>query len=232
MPFSLRLQALRLQSIGFSDPRRGVSALYDLGIECREHVAFSGTSAENREIWRARLGEIGIRVVNSLVEMGDLECARRTLKSNIADDVSSATAQRMALLYLKIGDVEKARTVQSLPSNFEPLLMMAEGRFEDAAKLWEEQLEAYTVQDGKALIKQNLAVAYLYSGQIERSRDFLDELVNTGESFESLTINLATLYELSSDRSKDLKLAAASRIAAHQKDRNVIPPLTNAAFKL
>jgi Tfp pilus assembly protein PilF len=223
-----------LQSIGFSDPRRGVSALYDLGIECREQVAFSGTSEEDRETWRARLEEIGIRVVNALIEMGDLDCARRTLESNIADDntVSPAAAQRMALLYLRIGDVEKARTVQIASVDLEPLLMMAEGRYEDATKLWEEQLGADTGEDPKALIKQNLAVAYLYSGQIARSRDLLHELVDTGESFESLTINLATLYELSTDRSKELKLASASKIAAHQKELNVIPPLTNGAFKL
>ena len=234
MPFSLRLQALRLQSIGFSDPRRGVSALYDLGIECREHVAFSSTAEEDRGAWRARLEEIGIRVVNALIEMSDLDCARRMLESNIADDntVSPAAAQRMALLYLKIGDVEKARTVQSASVDFEPLLMMAEGRYEDAAKLWEEQLGADTGEDSKTLIKQNLAVAYLYSGQIARSRDLLHELVETGESFESLTVNLATLYELSTDRSKEFKLASASKIAAHRKERRVIPPLTNGAFKL
>lgn len=233
MPFSLRLQALRLQSIGFSDPRRGVSALYDLGVECREHIAHSRTSDEDRKIWRARLEEIGIRVVNALIEMGDLDCARRTLESNIAAEtvVSPEIAQRIALLYLKIGDIKKAQAVENVAKELEPLFAVAEGRYIDAAQLWEAQLE-FNAEDNNALLKQNLAVAYLYAGMISKSRDILRDLVDNGESFESLTVNLATLYELSSDRSKELKLAAAAKIAAYQKDRGAMKPLTNAAFKL
>ena len=234
MPFSLRLQALRLQSIVFSDPRRGVSALYDLGTECREHVAHAGTSDGDRETWRARLQEIGIRVVNALIEMGDLDCASRTLESAIAVDtaVSPETAQRITLLYLKIGDIKKARTVQGAPGDLEPLFAIADGRYEVAVKLWEGLLEADLTGKSNSLVKQNLAVAYLYVGQISKSREILHGLVDDGECFESLTINLATLYELSSDRSKDLKLVAAAKIANQQKERSMMTPLANAAFKL
>ncbi len=117
MPFSLRLQALRLQSIGFSDPRRGVSALYDLGIECRERVAYPGSSDTDRETWRARLDEIGIRVVNALVEMGDLDCARRTLESNIAgkDRISCATCSKtFSALPEDRGHQESSNSAQTL----------------------------------------------------------------------------------------------------------------------
>jgi tetratricopeptide (TPR) repeat protein len=186
MPFSLRLQALRLQSIGFSDPRRGVSALYDLGVECREHIGHSTTSDE----------------------------------------------KRIALLYVKIGDIKKAQAVQHAAGDLLPLLAIAKGRYEEAAKYWEAQLDAGTTEDKASLIRQNLAVAYLYAGMIVKARDILHGLVDEGESFESLTVNLATLYELSSDRSKELKLAAATKIAANQRDRGVMTPLTNVAFKL
>jgi tetratricopeptide (TPR) repeat protein len=234
MPFSLRLQALRLQSIGFSDPRRGVSALYDLGVECREHIGHSTTSDENRTVWRARLEEIGIRVVNALIEMGDIDCARRTLEANIAVEatVSTENAQRIALLYVKIGDIKKAQAVQHAAGDLLPLLAIAKGRYEEAAKYWEAQLDAGTTEDKASLIRQNLAVAYLYAGMIVKARDILHGLVDEGESFESLTVNLATLYELSSDRSKELKLAAATKIAANQRDRSVMTPLTNVALKL
>jgi lipopolysaccharide biosynthesis regulator YciM len=94
------------------------------------------------------------------------------------------------------------------------------------------QLQANSAGDRSSLLKQNLAVAYLYSGMIAKARDALHGLVDIGESFESLTVNLATLYELSSDRSKDLKLAAAAKIAGYQKDRGIMTPLINAAFKL
>jgi tetratricopeptide (TPR) repeat protein len=234
MPFSLRLQALRLQSIGFSDPRRGVSALYDLGVECREHIGHSATSDKSRKVWRGRLEEIGIRVINALIEMGDIDCARRTLEANIAAEaiVSTETSQRIALLYLKIGDLKKARAVQNVAEDLQPLLAIADGRYTEAAEHWEVQLQANSAGDRSSLLKQNLAVAYLYSGMIAKARDALHGLVDIGESFESLTVNLATLYELSSDRSKDLKLAAAAKIAGYQKDRGIMTPLINAAFKL
>lgn len=234
MPFSLRLQALRLQSIGFSDPRRGVSALYDIGAECREHVGHSTTSNENREVWRARLEEIGIRVVNALIEMSDMDCARRTLEANIGTNttVSTENAQRIALLYLKVGDIKKARTVQNATGDLEPLLAIADGRYEEAAKYWEAQLEAETTEETTSLLRQNLAVAYLYAGMIVKARDILHGLVDKGESFESLTVNLATLFDLSSDRSRDFKLAAATKIASYQQERGAMMPLTNAAFKL
>ena len=234
MPFSLRLQALRLQSIGFSDPRRGVSALYDLGVECREHIAHSTTSEDDRKMWRLRLEEIGIRVVNSLIEMGDVDCARRTLESYFAasTSVSPENAQRLALLYLKIGDIKKAQAIDDVGEDLEPLFAMAEGRYVDAAEQWEARLERGPAEGSNALIKQNLAVAYLYTGEIAKSKDILESLVADGESFESLTVNLATLYELSSDRSKELKLATAAKIAERQKDRGATIPLTNAAFKL
>ena len=234
MPFSLRLQALRLQSIGFSDPRRGVSALYDLGVECREHIAHSTTSEDDRKLWRLRLEEIGIRVVNSLIEMGDVDCARRTLESYVvaSTGVSPENAQRLALLYLKIGDIKKAQAIDDVGEDLEPLFAMAEGRYVDAAEQWEARLENGPAEGSNALLKQNLAVAYLYTGEIAKSKDILESLVAGGESFESLTVNLATLYELSSDRSKELKLATAAMIAEHQKDRGAMIPLTNAAFKL
>ena len=50
-PWYLRLQALRLQSIGFSDPRRGVSALYDLATECREYLATPTLTEQERQLW-------------------------------------------------------------------------------------------------------------------------------------------------------------------------------------
>ena len=234
MPFSLRLQALRLQSIGFSDPRRGLSALYDLGVECREHIAHSTTSESNRKLWRSRLEEIGVRVVNSLIEMGDFECARRTLESSIAAGsiVSTENAQRIALLYLKIGDIKKAQAMDNVGEDLEPLFAMAEGRYVDAAEQWEARLEKGPAEGSNALLKQNLAVACLYTGNIAKSKDILETLVADGDSFESLTVNLATLYELSSDRSRELKLATAAKIVEYQKDQGAMIPLTNAAFKL
>lgn len=241
MPFALRLQALRLQAIGFSDPRRGVSTLYDLGLECREHATLRFITRQERDIWSSRLSEIGIRVVNALIEMGDLDCAARTLatlKPSNSKNTSTWKMQ-MILLYLKIGDLSGAEqllqgsnTTDEQARLLQPLLTFAEGRYEDAALAWERSLQSVISQEDAALIRQNLAVAYLYSGQIEKTRQIMEGLVDDGNSFQSLLLNLATLYELSSDRSRELKVALAGRVAQQDANSERGWTKTNADFKI
>ncbi|RMZ77942.1 hypothetical protein DV738_g4210, partial [Chaetothyriales sp. CBS 135597] len=83
-----------------------------------------------------------------------------------------------------------------------------------------------------ALAKQNLAVALLYQGDIERARLLLIQLINQNESFQTLTTNLATIYELTSDRSKDKKLALAGKIAAEMHALKQPRSFLNDDFKL
>lgn len=241
MPFALRLQALRLQSIGFSDPRRGVSTLYDTALECREHLSAPSTSPEERAIWTERLQEVSIRVVNALIEMGDLECAARTLETvkPKEDERLALWTARMVLLRVKIGDIGKARElIESAllgPQEklaLESLLAVAEGRYETTAQTLSE-CETEVDAALKALLKQNLAVAYLYKGEVRKARQMLQALVDDGHSFQTLTINLATIYDLSSDKSRDLKMAMVSKIASQQKkDSDHLRSFVNADFKL
>lgn len=239
MPFSLRLQGLRLQSIGFSDPRRGVSTLYDTASECREHLTSPATPPEQRKIWASRLQEVSIRVVNALIEIGDLDCAARTLetmKPSSSEDGPTWEA-RMILLRIKMGDVSKASHVIEASSlrpaerrALEALLAIATGQYKDASKTLleaDQEIEPSL----RALIKQNLAVAYLYNGEVQKAKLILEELIQDDHSFQTLTINLATIYDLSSDRSRELKSGLVSRIAA---DGNPHQPraFTNADFKL
>lgn len=172
MPYSLRLQGLHLQSLGFGDPRRGISSLYDLGLECREQIALPTTSPEDRTLWRKRLQDLGIRVVNALIEMDDLETAKRTLMANITDakEVDSATLNRAVLLLLKIGDTTTARNLLDTRSTgdfrmLQALLCVAEGRWEDSVQQWEAYLDTAKASEEEPIIKQNLAVALLYVGR-------------------------------------------------------------------
>lgn len=239
MPFSLRLQGLRLQSIGFSDPRRGVSTLYDTASECREHLTSPNTTREQRKLWAQRLQEVSIRVVNALIEIGDLDCAARTLetmKPKTPEDAPIWEA-RMILLRIKMGDVTKARQVIEA-SSLKPaerlalgaLLAIAEGRYKDASRTLLEA-EPEIEPSLRALIKQNLAVAYLYNGEVQKAKEALEELVQDDHSFQTLTINLATIYDLSSDRSRELKSSLVSRIAS-DSNSNKSRAFTNADFKL
>lgn len=240
MPFSLRLQALRLQGIGFSDPRRGVSTLYDIALECREHLSATNATAKQRELWTERLHEVSIRVVNALIEMGDLDCAARTLETmRPGKDAGLALwISRMALLRIKMGDLLKAQKLiesSSLGSQeklaLSSLLAIAEGRYDDASKTLSAS-EAGADPVMRALIKQNLAVAYLYQGEVRKSRRLLEELVSDGHSFQTLTINLATIYDLSSDRARDLKMSMISQIASQEQGSSQSRVYLNSDFKL
>ncbi|EXJ69690.1 uncharacterized protein A1O5_06761 [Cladophialophora psammophila CBS 110553] len=240
MPFPLRLQALRLQSIGFSDPRRGVSTLYDVGLECREHLSALSTSSEQRSLWTERLCEVSIRVVNALIEMGDVDCAARTLAGMkpATDEHLAHWTSRMILLKVKMGDVAGAeRLIESGslgPQDklvLKSLLAIADGRYDDAMKGLSEN-GATADPDLAALVEQNLAVAYLYQGEVRKSRQLLEKLVNDGHSFQTLTINLATVYDLTSDRSRELKTSMVSQIASHRRHPDRMRAYVNADFKL
>lgn len=239
MPFSLRLQALRLQSIGFSDARRGVSALYDLGTECREHISEPSASLEDRLLWTSRLEEVGIRVTNALIEMGDLDCAKRTLDGmRLSNSKSSVFAVRHIMLCLKMGLLgEATQTISALDTEdsvlpiLRSLVAIAEDNLEEATELL-EGFSSYPDDDACALAKQNLAVALLYKGEIQAARTILDELVRDGNSFQTLTVNLATIFDLSSDRSRDLKMGVVTGISRNPGKQRSKRAYTNAEFKL
>lgn len=220
LPYSLRLQALRLQSIGFSDPRRAVAALYDLGLECREHIASPLISLSERKLWEGRLAELGIRVVNALIDVNDLECAKRSLLSlRASNDLDWLV--RMGLLLMKLGDIPAARNhLRASPEISEflgPLLATAEGRFEDAIHEWEILASKNGEKHRETIIQQNLAVNYMYAGRLKEAHHMMEGMIESGEGYRSLTFNLATVYELSSERSRDLKTNLAARIASQEE---------------
>jgi trafficking protein particle complex subunit 12 len=235
LPFRLRLQASRLQSIGFSDPRRGVSALYDLGLECREHLASPHISSSESKLWAQRLTELGVRVVNALIDINDLECAKRTLKDlRSSHDVNWKV--RMGLLMVKVGDISAAKDLlKESPETLAmlaPLLATAEGRYEDAVRDWENLRSQNRKADLASIMQQNLAVNYLYAGRLEDARHLMEDAVENGEGYGTLTFNLATIYELSSEKSRDLKMRLADRVASQNGTMLRSHGKMNADFKL
>jgi trafficking protein particle complex subunit 12 len=235
LPFSLRLQASRLQSIGFSDPRRGVSALYDLGLECREHLASPLNNSGDQKLWAKRLTEVGIRVVNALVEMEDLDCAKRTLRT-LPPSEDENSRNRMLLLFLRIGNVSAAKAMleESTESAgmVTALIAMADGRFEDAIEEWETLLARDISSELAPVAQQNLALAFLYAGRLNNARQLLESAISQGEGFASLTFNLATIYELCSEKSRDLKMSLAEKMASRTGSEHKGWEKVNADFKL
>ncbi|KAA8914259.1 hypothetical protein FN846DRAFT_1018422 [Sphaerosporella brunnea] len=63
-----------------NDPRRAMAGYYELATECRA-LALDGTvSPEERQAWRKRLEQLGIRVANALCLLGNFKAAVRHLK--------------------------------------------------------------------------------------------------------------------------------------------------------
>jgi hypothetical protein len=58
VPWDLRVLCVRLQALGFGDPRRAVMSYYDLAREARGRVAEAGARCDHGglEVWKGRLG--------------------------------------------------------------------------------------------------------------------------------------------------------------------------------
>ena len=221
-PFSLRLQAARLQSIGFSDSRRAVSALYDLGMECRQHIVALQDDPDKCVVWERRLEELGVRVVNALIEVNDISCAARTLVSLPKPSDPTRVAQ-MVLLLIKIGDLSTAKELlrefsdgNQMTYILSPVLAAGEGRYNDAVNQWERLWSQNEDSALRPVIQQNLAVCYIYAGRLKDAIRLMEAAVVRGETYGNLTFNLATAYELSSERATDLKMSLAEQVASRE----------------
>ncbi|CAP92097.1 Pc13g10280 [Penicillium rubens Wisconsin 54-1255] len=177
VPWPLRVLAVRLQSIGFGDSRRSIGGLYEIGLEARREIMRSEATEAERELWKQRLADLGVRSVNALIEMGDFDAARRSLDSlRMSGPESNITKLRKALLLLRIGDLDAASQVfgdaneRKEAALLKPLISMSDGRFADAVAEWRILGEDKTRTDG-ALVAQNLAVCLLYVGQLDEVLD-------------------------------------------------------------
>ncbi|KAI9783570.1 MAG: hypothetical protein M1839_003740 [Geoglossum umbratile] len=226
VPWELRVLAVRLQGIGFGDWRRGIMGYYELAREAR--VEGGNASGEEREVWRGRVKDLGIRVGDSLVEMGDLEGAGRHfegLREALEGSGEEGYREKLALLHLRIGNLSAAQSLYPPSSSADSssplpaLISMASGDFHTAATLWSALLakeppnETPTATRDNALPLQNLAICLLYTGQLSETRRILEELVESGWAFHGLLWNLATVYELCSERAVALKGELAERVA-------------------
>lgn len=202
---------VRLQGIGYGDARRGIGGYYDLAKEARAEIK-NGKTLEDKQRWKGRLEDLGICVANALIELGDMGAAARHLESlrHRGEKKNSSLDGRLALLYINLGDLDAARKCLSsdVSSNddLKPLLSMAEGRYLDAVEQW----RGLPASDMRT---QNLAVCLFYAGEVGETLKSLDGLVEKGRSCHALTFNLATVYELCSERARERKAELAVRVA-------------------
>ncbi|TGJ85840.1 hypothetical protein E0Z10_g2913 [Xylaria hypoxylon] len=228
-PWPLRTLVVRLQTIGFGDPRRAVMSYYELAREARAEIANAGKAHDHSaaEIWKRRLVDLGIRVAGALIEMDDLASATAHLASLAEANGGGADADRSrlaisrALLWLHLGDVDTARRCvahgvagEMGERVIDALSDMADGEYDAALGKWRvlrEEMSENGVED--EMVGVNLAVCLLYTGRMPEGRDLLEELVSDGQASHTLLFNLTTMYELCSDRAKTLKVHLAERVA-------------------
>ena len=194
VPWELRVLAVRLQTIGFGDPRRAVMSYYELAREARAAVtkAVHDRDREAARLWEARLSDLGVRVAGALVEMDDLASAAEHLATlgavgGVDGDTDGRLAISRALMWLHLGDVEAARrciggSAEDVRGRvIDALADMADGEYETALEKWKalrtEMAESNSGGDakghgahGEEMVGVNLAVCLLYVGRMEEVR--------------------------------------------------------------
>ncbi|KAK6213727.1 gtp-binding protein [Colletotrichum tabaci] len=218
VPWELRVLNVRLQALGFSDPRRSVMSYHDLAREAREQISKATIRHDNsaRELWKARLTDLGINVTGALIEMDDLAGAARHL-STLKDRGDGKMALSRALLWLHLGDTEAARrSVQDSGEDgkhaervITALCQMADGEYDAALQSWQDLKGEFADE----MVGVNLAVCLLYTGKLTEARSVFEDMVNTGYSSHTLLFNLSTTYELCTERNRNLKLGLVEKVA-------------------
>ena len=188
VPWDLRVLAVRLQTIGFGDPRRAVMSYYELAREARAAVARAARGPDPdraaARLWDTRLADLGVRVAGALIEMDDLAGAAEhlsTLGAGSGADADGGLAMSRALMWLHLGDVEAARRCIGGDAGsrhakvVEALADMADGDYEAALRKWRalqtvmeeggEEAEGTKIHD--EMVGVNLAVCLLYVGRME-----------------------------------------------------------------
>lgn len=219
IPWELRLLLVRLQTITASDGgRRSIMALYSLAGEVRTHIrdAHDRNDEDAASLWTARLHDLGLRVADTLVEMGELETATRHLDT-LTDADPDELAYRIALLRLRVGDVQGAQNSiakvqdEDVRASLEVVLDIARDDFAAVVTRLQEDMNANASRG--ALVANNLGVGLLYTGRILEARDVFTKLAEQSSAFQGLLFNLSTIYELCSERAGEQKMQLARQMA-------------------
>lgn len=169
VPWELRVLAVRLQGMGFNDPRKGVMGYYDLTRDARATqnklmAEVDNTNDEEIRMWDSRILDLGIRIASQLVEMEDLNGAIRYLEQISDKGMTEELGLQKALLWLKIGDPTAAIKCAGKDNGLvDALSKMADGDYTEAVRSWEKLCED---DKSNAMYRQNLAVCLLYSGRM------------------------------------------------------------------
>jgi len=225
VPWPLRLLLLKLQGQGADVHRRTIMGLYALSTECRTLAAKAKTESDEASfaLWKARLHDLGLRVAGELLEMGELETAKRHLdtlssdSTNIDEEEKVKMCIRKTLLLLKLGDTKAAEqclasassatTDADLDIQLQVLTALSHLYSSSPTTALSSLLTLAATHPSHPLITHNLAIAHLYTNNVVLASEMLEALVTQDEIvFPTLLFNLCTMHELRSDKARDKKL--------------------------
>ncbi|EMC93067.1 hypothetical protein BAUCODRAFT_27350 [Baudoinia panamericana UAMH 10762] len=221
VPWELRLLIVRLQALGTADGgRRCIMSLYSLASETRAMIrqALDYGNERERQVWSDRLHDLGLRVADALVEMGELETVERHLDTLIESDTDEI-AYRKALLRIRLGNIVGARRCLenvhdgSRREALSALLITADGEYTKSISLWRQLVDR---NQDYALSANNLAACMLYTGHITEARQILEQLADERPGLAASLFNLSTVYELCTERAGERKDMLAQRLATKQ----------------
>lgn len=196
-------------------------ALYALGSECRGHALAAGTG-EERVMWAGRLWDLGIRVASELIETGEVDAARRHLAS-LGDGEGVRTKESLmakALLEIRTGDIRAAETTAGMLEEgkaevLSGLIALGKGDIDSASEIFGK---LHRVDGKDVLVTNNYAICLLYTGRMEEARSVLEGLVDETQPTTGVLFNLATMYELATEKAVDRKAKLVERVAAKGVD--------------
>jgi thioredoxin-like negative regulator of GroEL len=228
VPWSLRLLLLKLSGLGADVHRRTIMGLYALSTDCRTLAARAKSENDDAsfKLWKSRLQDLGLRVAGELIEMGELETARRhldtlSLDTSIDAEEEVKTRIRKTLLLLKLGDIQAAETCLAASTSssttstdtdtdtsIQLKVLTALTHFSTSPSTALSSLQSLADQyPSNPLISHNLAIANLYTNNVVLGSEILESLVTKDEVvFPTLLFNLSTMYELRTERARERKL--------------------------
>lgn len=200
--------------------------LYALSTECRTLATKAKTENDDAgfTMWKSRLHDLGLRVAGELIEMGELETAKRhldTLSSHTEDADGEAKVKmciRKTLLLLKLGDTQAAEacfaaaasstsTDSDLDIHLQVLSALTCLCSSDFSTAVSSLQSVAATHPSHPLIAHNLAVLHLYTNNVVIASEMLEALVTQDEVvFPTLLFNLCTMHELRTEKARDRKL--------------------------
>ncbi|KAL9612644.1 MAG: hypothetical protein Q9167_002771 [Letrouitia subvulpina] len=200
----------RLKDLGFCV---GNALIENGDLECAiQHFnslyAFAVDEAEKKAL--------GSRLATLKIRLGDWDGAKNIIDEMVGGSERGKSDEK--------GD-SAAREKNHQAEILNALVTTASGDYSFAVTQWRALLEGSSgggdydgnLQEAKTsyaiLAQQNLAVCLLYTGQIDEASSLLEDLLSRNQALPAMTFNLATIYELKSEKAKMWKMELAGRVA-------------------